>query len=93
MIKFDVEFWWEYFKDMLSRAKDIEGLEIVEKVEVTEDKRHLIHFKSGGDLDEKLSRILSILVEQGCKIRKYNLVTPSLDEVYVELIGGGQRLA
>ncbi len=74
-------------------AKDIEDLEIVEKVEVTEDKRHLIYFKSGGDLDEKISRLLSILVEQGCKIRNFNLVTPSLDDVYVELIGGEHRLA
>ena len=69
------------------------SLEIVERVEITDDKRQLIHFKSGGDLDEKLSRMLSILVEQGCKIRNFNLVTPSLDDVYVELIGGEQRLA
>jgi len=70
--------------------KDIEDLEIVEKVEVKEDRRQLIHFKSGGDLDEKISRMLSILVEQGCKIRNFNLVTPSLDEVYIQLIGGEQ---
>jgi len=74
-------------------AKDIDNLEIVEKVEVMEDRRQLIHFKSGGDLDEKISLVLSILVEQGCKIRNINLVTPSLDDVYVELIGGEQRLA
>ena len=72
-------------------AKDIEGLEIVEKVEITEDYRQLIHFKSGGDLDEKISQLLSILVEQGCKVRNFNLVTPSLDDVYVQLIGGEQR--
>jgi len=74
-------------------AKDINNLEIVKKVEITDDRRHLIHFKSGGDLDEKISRVLSIIVEQRCKIRNFNLVTPSLDDVYVELIGGEQRLA
>ncbi len=74
-------------------VRDIEGLEIVEKVEITEDRRHLIHFKSGGDLDEKISRLLAILVEQGCKVRNFNLVTPSLDDVYVQLIGGDERLA
>jgi ABC-2 type transport system ATP-binding protein len=74
-------------------VRDIEGLEIVEKVEITEDRRHLIHFKSGGDLDEKISQLLAILVEQGCKVRNFNLVTPSLDDVYVQLIGGDERLA
>jgi len=81
-----------YSKDA-PMVKDIENLEIVEKVEVTEDKRQLIYFKSGGDLDEKISRMLSILVEQGCKIHNFNLVTPSLDDVYVQLIGGEHRLA
>ncbi|MHA1916062.1 MAG: ABC transporter ATP-binding protein [Promethearchaeota archaeon] len=73
-------------------VKDIEGLEIVEEVEITEDRRQLIHFKSGGDLDEKISRMLAILVEQGCKVRNFNLITPSLDDVYVKLIGGEERL-
>jgi ABC-2 type transport system ATP-binding protein len=81
-----------YSKDA-PMVKDVEDLEIVEKVEVTEDNRQLIHFKSGGDLDEKISRLLSVLAEQGCKVRNFNLVTPSLDEVYVQLIGGEQRLA
>lgn len=73
-------------------VKDIEDLEIVEKVEITEDKRQLIYFKSGGDLDEKISRLFSVLVEQGCKVRNFNLVTPSLDDVYVQLIRGDERL-
>ena len=81
-----------YSKDA-PMVKDIENLEIVEKIEVTDDRRQLIRFKSGGDLDEKISRLLSILVEQGCKVRNFNLVTPSLDDVYVKLIGGEHRLA
>ena len=73
--------------------KDIENLEIVDKVETTESNRQLIHFKSGGDLDGKISRLLFILVEQACKVRNFNLVSPSLDDVYVQLIGGEKRLA
>ena len=72
-------------------VKGIDDVEIVDKVEITEDGRQLIHFKSGGDLDDKISRLLAILVKQGCKIRNFNLVTPSLDDVYVQLIGGEQR--
>jgi ABC-2 type transport system ATP-binding protein len=72
-------------------VKDIEDLEIVEKVEVFKDNRQLVYFKSGGDLDEKISRLLSILTGQGCKIRNFNLVTPSLDDVYVQLIGGDPK--
>jgi ABC-2 type transport system ATP-binding protein len=79
-----------YSKDA-PMVKDVEGLEIVEKVEVTDDRRHLIHFRSGGDLDEKISRLFSVLVDQGCKVRNFNLVTPSLDDVYVQLIGGEKR--
>ncbi|MFW9785183.1 MAG: ATP-binding cassette domain-containing protein, partial [Candidatus Heimdallarchaeota archaeon] len=72
-------------------VKDIEDLEIVEKVEISEDRRQLIYLKSGGDLDEKLSRLMSMLASQECKIRNFNLVTPSLDDVYVQLIGGDPK--
>ncbi|NHJ21412.1 MAG: ABC transporter ATP-binding protein [Candidatus Lokiarchaeota archaeon] len=82
----------KYFNDA-PIVKDVEDLDVVEKVEVTDDKRHLIYFKSGGNLDEKISKALSILVEHGSKIRNFNLVSPSLDDVYVQLIGGEQRLA
>ena len=82
----------KYFNDP-PIVKDVEDLDVVEKVEVTDDKRHLIYFKSGGNLDEKISKALSILVEHGSKIRNFNLVSPSLDDVYVQLIGGEQRLA
>jgi ABC-2 type transport system ATP-binding protein len=82
----------KYFKDA-PPMKDIEDLDIVEKVELTDDKRYLIYFKSGGELEEKISRTLSILVNRGSKIRNFNLVSPSLDDVYVRLIGGEQRLA
>jgi ABC-2 type transport system ATP-binding protein len=82
----------KYFKDA-PPVKDIEDLNIVEKVELTDDKRYLIYLKSEGDLEEKISRTLSILVERGSKIRNFNLVSPSLDDVYVQLIGGEHRLA
>lgn len=74
-------------------VKNIEGLETVEKAEIVDDRRQLIYFRSGGDLGEKISKALSILVEQGCKIRNFNLVTPSLDDVYIQLVGGEKRLA
>ena len=75
-----------------SMVRDIEGLEIVKKVEVADNRRQLVYFTSGGDLDQKISMMLSLLVEQGCKIRNFNLVTPTLDDVYVQLIGGDERL-
>ena len=74
-------------------GRDIEAIEVVDKVEIIENNRQLIYLKSGGDLDDKISRLLTILVEQGCKVRNFNLVTPSLDDVYVQLIGGEERLA
>ncbi|HME52253.1 MAG TPA: ABC transporter ATP-binding protein [Candidatus Lokiarchaeia archaeon] len=68
---------------------DVESVEFVEKTSMTEDGRQLIYFKKGvQDIDTSIQKVLATLVEQGCKVRNFNLVKPSLEDVYLQLVSG-----
>ncbi len=67
---------------------DVTSLEGVEDVSVTEGGAQRIVLKQGNDLDASIARLMARLVEQGCKVRNFNLVRPTLDDVYLQLIGG-----
>lgn len=67
--------------------KDVGSLDFVEKVLMMEDGRQAIYFKKGvQDLDTSIHKILSSLLEQGCNVRNFNLVKPSLEDVYLQLV-------
>jgi ABC-2 type transport system ATP-binding protein len=69
-------------------CENLENLENVEYVENVKANKQLIHFKSNVDIDVSVSKILKILMDQKCKIRTFNLVKPSLEEVYLNYIRG-----
>jgi ABC-2 type transport system ATP-binding protein len=67
--------------------KDVESLYFVEKALMMEDGRQLIYFKKGvQDIDTSIHKILLSLIEQGYNVRNFNLVKPSLEDVYLQLV-------
>ena len=72
-------------------CKDLEQLENIENVEKIKDNKQLIHLKSEVDVDLIIPQILKRLNEQKCKIRSFSLVKPSLEDVYLNYVGGDRK--
>ncbi|MFX1572610.1 MAG: ATP-binding cassette domain-containing protein [Promethearchaeota archaeon] len=67
----------------------LDELEDVEYIEKIRSNVQLIHLKSNIDIDSIIILILKKLTEQKCRIRNFNLVKPSLEDVYLKYVGGG----
>jgi ABC-2 type transport system ATP-binding protein len=77
------------YADGTPRLSDVESLDFVEKTSLTDDGKQLIYFKKGvQDLDLSIHEVLSTLLKQKCTIRNFNLVKPSLEDVYLQLVSG-----
>ncbi len=79
------------YADGAPALSDVSGLDMVEDVSMTEDQTQRFLLKRGNDLDSSMTRLMSRLVEQGCRVRNFNLVRPTLDDVYLQLIGGERK--
>lgn len=69
-------------------CEDLESIHKVEYVENPKANKQLIHLKSNVDVDLTVSQIMNMLIEQKCRIRSFNLVKPSLEQVYLKYVGG-----
>ncbi|OLS13320.1 MAG: multidrug ABC transporter ATPase [Promethearchaeota archaeon CR_4] len=72
-------------------SKPIEHLERVVSLEtVTQQtpERMIIRLSGNANVDESLSQILRELITQGCHLRNFNLLKPSLEEIYLKYVGG-----
>ncbi|MFX1366838.1 MAG: ATP-binding cassette domain-containing protein [Promethearchaeota archaeon] len=69
-------------------CKDLDSLSYIDYVENIKSNKQLVHLKADVDIDISISSILKSLFEQECKLRSFNLVEPSLEEVYLKLVGG-----
>ena len=52
------------------------------------EKKYIIVIDSKFDLDDKIHQIFKIIVDNKLKVRKINLLQPSLEEVYLKYVGG-----
>ncbi|MFX0155229.1 MAG: ATP-binding cassette domain-containing protein [Candidatus Hodarchaeota archaeon] len=68
-------------------CEGLEDLLEIEYVQKVKSNKQLIHLKSDIDIDLLIYQIISILKEQKCKVRSFNLVKPSLEEVYIKYVG------
>lgn len=68
-------------------CEDLETLTNVEYIENPKANKQLIHLKSNVDIDLTVSQIMNVLIEQSCRIRSFNLVKPSLEQVYLKYVG------
>lgn len=79
----------------ISVAKDsslFEGLEEILEIEYIEKIKpnaQIIHLKSDVDIDISINKIFNRIITQNCKIRHFNIKTPSLEEVYLKYVRGG----
>ncbi|TKJ18565.1 MAG: hypothetical protein CEE43_17645 [Promethearchaeota archaeon Loki_b32] len=69
-------------------CENLEDLSNIEYVENVKSSKQLIHLKSDADIDLSITSIFELLIQQKCKIRTFNLVKPSLEEVYLKYVGG-----
>jgi len=69
----------------------LEDLLEIEYVQKTKSNKQLIHLKSEISIDLVIYQIIDILKAQKCKIRSFNLVKPSLEEVYLKYVGSESR--
>lgn len=66
----------------------LEKVAAVESIVQTAPERTLLRLTGGINVDEALSRILHEIVAQGCHVRSFNLLKPSLEEIYLKYVGG-----
>ncbi|MEE9379005.1 MAG: ABC transporter ATP-binding protein [Candidatus Lokiarchaeia archaeon] len=69
-------------------CKNLEDLSNIEYVENVKPNKQLIHLKSDADIDLSITSIFNVIMEQRCKLRTFNLVKPSLEDVYLKYVGG-----
>ncbi len=72
-------------------SKPIEQLEkvvAVESIVQTSPERTLLRLAGGGNVDDALSSILQELIAQGCHVRAFNLLKPTLEQIYLKYVGG-----
>ena len=73
-MKFDVEFWWNYLKDMLDRAKDIEGLDL--------GKKYIADASKGKSMQEVDGLIIKGMIEgMGLVVSTYLVDVIAKEEV------------
>lgn len=72
-------------------CKNLEQFENIENVENIEDNKQLVYLKPDVDVDLIIPQILKRLDEQKCKIRSFSLVKPSLEDVYLNYVGGDMK--
>ena len=69
-------------------CKNLEQLEDIDYVENSKENKQLIYLKPDADIDLIIPQILDRLSDQKCKIRSFRLVKPSLEDVYLNYVGG-----
>jgi len=69
-------------------CKGLDQLPEIDSIANLKSNKQLIHLKSDVDIDFVINRILAIINEQKCKIRNFNLLKPSLEDVYLKYVGG-----
>jgi ABC-2 type transport system ATP-binding protein len=69
-------------------CKGLEDLPDIEYIEKIKADKQIIHLKSDIDVDLVIDQIFATLKEEKCKIRNFNLLKPSLEEVYLKYVGG-----
>jgi ABC-2 type transport system ATP-binding protein len=68
-------------------CKDLDHLPPVDRVESNTHKQ-LVHLKAPAGVDDAIHQVMAHLLGQKCKIRSFNLQRPSLEDVYMKIVGG-----
>ncbi len=66
----------------------LESMGEIAKIEHPAPQKLLIRLAVGANADEAIHKVIRLLLESGSRIRTVKLVSPSLDEIYLRLVGG-----
>ena len=72
-------------------CENLEQIENIEYVENIKENKQLVYLKPEVDVDLIIPQIIRRLTEQKCKIRSFSLVKPSLEDVYLNYVGGDTK--
>lgn len=67
----------------------LESVAGVAGVSSLSEDRYSVHLREGADSDEVTDLLVKSLTDSGCKIRSISPVTPTLEQLYIRLLGGG----
>jgi len=70
------------------QVADLETMSEIQSITTEEGRKFNIVFKPEIDLDVAIHSLLAFLFGAGVKLRHFNQVRPSLEEVYLKLVGG-----
>lgn len=76
------------YSEKSNKYNDFEELKCIGKVKEAAQNIQLLQLESETDLDACIKEILKKLLENGCNIRNFNLLKPSLEDVYLKYVGG-----
>ncbi len=68
-------------------CENLEDFPSVDRVESI-DHKQLVHLKASAGVDETIHQVMGQLVGQRCKIRSLILQRPTLEDVYMKIVGG-----
>ena len=63
-------------------------LSCIQTIEKVSSNKYILRLKPDLDLDESINQIMGYLVQKNSKIRNFNTVKPSLEDVYLKYVGG-----
>ncbi|MHA1350883.1 MAG: ATP-binding protein DrrA1-3 family domain-containing protein, partial [Promethearchaeota archaeon] len=69
-------------------CENLNQIDGVEKIESGAPNKQLIHLEVNADLDNTIQKILRSITDQKCKMRNFQILKPSLEEVYLKYIEG-----
>jgi len=72
-------------------CENLEHVDGVEKIEFGAPNKQFIYLEVNADLDNTIQKILGSITEQKCKMRNFQILQPSLEEVYLKYIEGDIR--
>jgi len=72
-------------------CQNLSQIDGVEKIESGAPNKQFIHLDVNADLDNTIQKILRSLADQKCKMRNFQILKPSLEEVYLKYIEGDSR--
>lgn len=68
----------------------LESVEGVAKVSALGENHYSVHLTDGVDADDVTHRLLRLLSDSDCHIRSIMPVSPTLEQLYMRLLGGGE---
>lgn len=75
----------EYRKKRPS-SKIFQNLQYIDSIDKEGRNIHLLHLKNKKDIDRAIHKILQEIIDNNIKLRNFNLLKPSLEEVYLNVI-------